>query len=49
MSVATKHKFNYENHSQIQGTKIFSAKPYFMDWIIMKATEIKLQKQYEKG
>jgi len=49
MSAGTKHKFNDENHSQTQGTKIFATKPCFMDWILMKANEIQLQKQYEKG
>jgi len=44
----TEHKFNHKNHNQIQCTKIFSTKPCFMDWTIMEATEIQLQKQYEK-
>jgi hypothetical protein len=48
MSAVTEHKFNHENRNQIQGTKIFSTKPCFMDWIITEATEIQLQKQYEK-
>jgi hypothetical protein len=49
MSAVTEHKFNHENHNQTHDTKIFSTNPCYMDWIIMEATEIQLQKQYKKG
>ena len=49
MSVVTEYKFKHKNHNQIQGTKIFSRKSCYMDRIIMAATEIHPQKQYEKG